>query len=391
MANYNTHVVKTDKGVNEKFEWNCNSSFTRYLWAPTYTKSVVHKEKISHGSPRVNGVFKPRENAHLRHHYRAYSSPGIVVNDMSTARCYYSACPSGYTHTSSWIPQGTLGVPVSKSPDYNGVAENRANLKLRKQTLESKVNIAVALRERQQTIDMIGNAARSLVSMMRGIRRGRLRLPNSLDKEAANRFLELKYGWQPLYSDIYGALIATVDKPLFFPASGSGVFTDNLPATKRHCKGNIEIKDRVTYKALWAVTDPMSVKANELGMLNPALIAWELVPFSFVVDWMLPVGGWLESMTAFVGLSAVDSSRTGTREITWKYTSDYPYPSTSCTNIVYSAQPYKEEGHSKYKHRVLRVLPGFPSLSVQNPLSVDNALSSLALLRQQSRATFFNS
>lgn len=39
-----------------------------------------------------------------------------------------------------------------------------------------------------------------------------------------------------------------------------------------------------------------------LGFLNPLGLAWELTPYSFVVDWFAPVGAWLASLTADVGL-----------------------------------------------------------------------------------------
>lgn len=32
-----------------------------------------------------------------------------------------------------------------------------------------------------------------------------------------------------------------------------------------------------------------------LGLMDPELVAWELVPFSFVIDWFAPVGSWLEA------------------------------------------------------------------------------------------------
>jgi hypothetical protein len=40
---------------------------------------------------------------------------------------------------------------------------------------------------------------------------------------------------------------------------------------------------------------------TSLGLTNPALVAWELVPFSFVVDWALPIGDWLSSLDAMLG------------------------------------------------------------------------------------------
>jgi hypothetical protein len=44
---------------------------------------------------------------------------------------------------------------------------------------------------------------------------------------------------------------------------------------------------------------------NKLGLDNPAFIAWNLMPLSFVVDWILPVGKWLESFTAYAGLELI--------------------------------------------------------------------------------------
>lgn len=44
---------------------------------------------------------------------------------------------------------------------------------------------------------------------------------------------------------------------------------------------------------------------NGLGLLNPALLWWELLPYSFVVDWFLPVGDVLTSLTAGIGMDGV--------------------------------------------------------------------------------------
>lgn len=30
-----------------------------------------------------------------------------------------------------------------------------------------------------------------------------------------------------------------------------------------------------------------------LGLTNPELVAWELVPYSFVADWFIPLGDWM--------------------------------------------------------------------------------------------------
>lgn len=40
---------------------------------------------------------------------------------------------------------------------------------------------------------------------------------------------------------------------------------------------------------------------SRLGITNPALIAWELLPWSFVADWFVPVGDYLSLLDATLG------------------------------------------------------------------------------------------
>lgn len=42
--------------------------------------------------------------------------------------------------------------------------------------------------------------------------------------------------------------------------------------------------------------------ASQLDLVNPLSLGWELVPFSFVLDWFIPVGNMLEALTAHAGL-----------------------------------------------------------------------------------------
>jgi hypothetical protein len=44
-----------------------------------------------------------------------------------------------------------------------------------------------------------------------------------------------------------------------------------------------------------------TIALSSAGVTNPLLVAWELVPFSFVVDWFLPVGNYVEQLDAMLG------------------------------------------------------------------------------------------
>lgn len=47
----------------------------------------------------------------------------------------------------------------------------------------------------------------------------------------------------------------------------------------------------------------MERKIQQLGLDDPLGLIWELTPYSFVVDWFLPVGQWLSSFRSIKGLT----------------------------------------------------------------------------------------
>ena len=51
------------------------------------------------------------------------------------------------------------------------------------------------------------------------------------------------------------------------------------------------------------INDARLAWLSSLGILNLLGIVWEKVSFSFVVDWLLPVGNMFEGLMAFVGCS----------------------------------------------------------------------------------------
>lgn len=55
---------------------------------------------------------------------------------------------------------------------------------------------------------------------------------------------------------------------------------------------------------LWLkISNPQLSQLQQLGLTNPALVAWELVPFSFVFDWFISVGQYLQGITALHGVT----------------------------------------------------------------------------------------
>ena len=124
--------------------------------------------------------------------------------------------------------------------------------------------------------------------------------------------LEIQYGWRPLLQDIYEAsralawhlgdpykqrLRVTVrkEKDLLKVSTWPGKPLGTVPQTyaKNWCNSRATIRQQRWLTAIIAER-PESIPAA-LGLLDPEVIAWEATPFSFVADWAIPIGDWLES------------------------------------------------------------------------------------------------
>lgn len=123
-------------------------------------------------------------------------------------------------------------------------------------------------------------------------------------KKASSTWLEYHFGWEPLYRDIYSACHAlTEDVP---SGTVKGVAIEQVDDREIKPPGYVSQtwNGRVIVKLQgdYYVENPDKFLLNQLGVINPIGLAWELVPFSFAVDWFIPVGQFLGSLTDFYGV-----------------------------------------------------------------------------------------
>lgn len=248
-----------------------------------------------------------------------------------------------------------------------------------------KVNLAASLAQYNQTIDLVANKANQLAHAAKQLKRGnfygvcdtlgikrRSDLPGTFSKS----WLELTYGWMPLLDDIHGALRLVGDRPLRRFVEVRKRSTDTVVLSGHNGDsphdGTCFITDWVTSKALITVTDNNLQTLQQAGITNPALLAWELLPWSFVVDWIYPIGDWLQARTAMQGVTVSQYSLTRTREINVQVDLKAP-------GYIKPAQFY---GYEKRKQRST-VLPPLPSPVIQVPsTSLKRLTTATALLAQ---------
>lgn len=216
---------------------------------------------------------------------------------------YYKSLSSGWAGKISYpVPGGTEtkegtgihpGFPVGFSiPAYNFSAlQSRCIAKFYDQ-VRGNADLSVDLFEAGKTAHMLRQAA-NVTKFVKSLH------PN----QWAKRWLEYQYGWRPAVNSVY-----EVYKELHKSATWLGIPVEarvsderqwvepfpGLLATSLHVKYH---SARVEMKAFFTISNP-NILHSLAGYtsLNPFSIAWELVPFSFVGDWFINIGGYLRTL-----------------------------------------------------------------------------------------------
>lgn len=127
-------------------------------------------------------------------------------------------------------------------------------------------------------------------------------------KGLGDAWLEYHFGWQPLVQDIHDGL-QNASKSDFGSHRvhgkrqlDTGGYTVNHVDDGGHALDQWEVSATFKMAADVHISNGNAFLANRMGLVNPVSVAWNLIPFSFVVDWFGNVGQVINSMTDFVGL-----------------------------------------------------------------------------------------
>jgi len=194
-------------------------------------------------------------------------------------------------------------------------------------------------------------------------------------KIVADAWLEFHFGWEPLVKDIFHAT-QVLQSPMTGKTvqANAGVPFKERDFQKPYSESYLrEAEGIVLHKcgATLLVTDANAYAANRLGLTNPAAWAWELIPFSFVVDWFTTVGSFINQWSDLEGVKLVDPWNASTLVVkTCKYAKSYSssYLEVRSHGVLFS----RNLGMSRYKV-AFRPMKG---------LSLARAATAIALLIQ---------
>lgn len=276
---------------------------------------------------------------------------------------------------------------------------NSALIKARNKLKNQQVNLATNYAERDQAVHLVTSNVKKLRDIViavadRDWRSLKRMFPNSVRKAARStgqNWLELQYGWKPLLSDCYGAVSAldnlpftdwmvTVKAKAQSKRGGKGTVSHALNGWQNHYHVNADLLYGSEVRIDACPTSSALHTAASLGLSNPLYLAWEELPFSFVADWFIPIGDYLNQFDSLLGWDIKGFSQSNFTKCTAIARGD-SYEQIGGTAGYHSSQDWE----AKYRYvSVARTggtsvpFPTFPSF--KDPTALPHLYNALALL-----------
>jgi hypothetical protein len=272
---------------------------------------------------------------------------------------------------------------------------------------QATAEAAVDLIEARKTAEMVGDALENLWQDVRHVMKrkvpprwaasGRklIRDPVHWASETfSERWMEGRYGWQPLVLSVFDhlkLLDEAASRPMLVTARKRVeerlVGPESVQNNWEGAYWTIPITDhrqttetKSVYVVLtMKVKDVERMTANDAGVLNPAMALWETLPFSWMADWVIGVGDYLNALSAleFLTLKGVSSTH---RHVFTNERWFTPWNGGS-SNLYWCNPPSSERatagGHC-FQRRVS--VDVSPSVLLRSEITLTRALDAVALM-----------
>lgn len=201
------------------------------------------------------------------------------------------------------------------------------------------VSVPLTIADAGKTASMIGQAAGRIYTAYRHVRHGNFKaaavalnlqkVPRRVSRKRSveDNWLEYRYGWRLVAYDITSYMKQIhrmlTERPIVYRESAmvrynyapyrytipdqftgpSSTYYNLLTYT---LQGSTTRTIQATAGYVYALESPALSLGQELGLLNLASVAWDLIPGSFMADWAVNVSSVLEGLTAFQGKKFLD-------------------------------------------------------------------------------------
>jgi len=333
---------------------------------------------------------------------------------ITTATYTGALVGSGYVVT-PWPSLTPATMPQIDTNSLDADARIKTVLELKDQ----KVNLVQAYAERHQTARLFNSSIKRMAKAILLLRAGNLteaarvlgvkasskmqasfRLAFQKDhrKAVANMWLELQYGWFPLIKDVQGLIELSAQKvfrEVRNKVTKTATRTENSHGVSSefseeafHLVSSVTRKMTIKYVIYYSTSQGIHT-LSQVGALNLLYLGWELTPFSFVADWAIPIGNYLNSLDATSGLTFEKGCKTTVDRITTTKRTQmsrvrYQNQGTGTLLSVSGDAVYTEESVN-IQRRKLTSLPDVSFPTFKSPFSTIHIANALALLQQSLR------
>lgn len=335
-------------------------------WVPDYTFTANGSEILTYmwrqEPESVSNPVRPDGTRAPSPYWarRAYISNSYATCESGVSTVTYWFCREGSPHPRL----ARFGVNPSLADIVNWFVhpvgfdvENRAKTKFLLKLLDekgaNKVDLGVAAGEFRETVDMAVDLFKGMMGGVKNIARKIERSPESVDsflkraskigvenalvevgkkKGAAesrlfehviNGWLTVQLGLKPLAHDIYDATVwlkaaqmpdTTLPITIRVKGGAYGEYEYSKVLCEQGLNGawvtlecDIVQSVKIDYSCVYKVPTNAGY-ATQLGVDNPGSVLWNLLLYSWLVDYAFGVGDWLSSMTAANGTSFLEGT-----------------------------------------------------------------------------------
>lgn len=338
-------VISRGEYVNVPIGTISSKTWSGADWGPTGPPSVQKRpfslvqeplSPLNREFPKVRGKTgrSPKRTYNTDHPYTMSSQKRV-----DTLCVIYGGNPKDFTRAAS----ASFGARANFSPPVWG-ANDQIKLigKLSDKIAGSDFNLGVFLGEGREALSMIASSTTRIYTALKSLKRGDI--PNmyraltgsargrryerfrkdgylnyddfelrelrrnqkiafldkqqSYDRDLSSLWLEAQYGWKPLLKDIEGAAAYVAERlersPERVVVVRSRLQKDYSPDSQAPLSVQLLNGRSVVSKQIIARIRSENTTALT-GVMDVSSVAWELLPWSFVIDWALPIGSYLKA------------------------------------------------------------------------------------------------
>lgn len=276
-----------------------------------------------------NSKFQNEGIRYLPEH-RTYPGKSELFNNLTSRDMVYtsrSEMGDQYRRVLSNCPHGTHGKVETRyyysalAPsglfdfDYHATLNRKLwSDALRRSLQKGRVNLSSSVAEYKESVRLFYRTALAFrdiyrVLKLKGLpKKSGQNYPKVTIGAIPASILQYNFGVAPLVSDLY-SVVEALRLKLTAPILVRSSVSINRKRTKLPFKSagwSYNLTDSFQQRAtIYYDMDPSQYLSQYTDFGNPIEWAWELIPFSFMVDWLIPVGGWLGNLDALTGMSNI--------------------------------------------------------------------------------------